>query len=284
MTNSIKVVVYTYKGSGLQDCIESLYNNVSEESEIFVTVYDQHPLVRSSKLPDSVNYEHIFWDHMYTPINYKKKEALLNDCDYFLSISADISFNKNWDLELIEFLRTNEHSIISGQGKATLGIKDKYFLNAYRSMSSASDGFVLSGYIDRNMLFCDSDTAKRIEFPVEQKYLGEEEFISLDAFRKHIRVFSCPSGYYLDNMERTLENLYTPFSTEHLYNNFIDYINDPDEDDILVVENFFKFHGVDYKKLKKIPYQVDDVLYDPNTLKIVSIGGERYIDSVKVIY
>lgn len=284
MTNSIKVVIYTYKGSRLVECVESLYNNVSENSKLVVTVYDQHPLIRKSKLPDSITYEHVFWDHMYTPINYKKKEALLNDEDFFLSISADTIFHKDWDVELINFLKDRPNAIISGQGKVSLQIKDKYFLYANRDISHDVTDFSLSNYIDRNMLFCSSDTGKRIHFPVDQKYFGEEEFMSLDAFRQNIRIFSCPAQYYLDTMERTLENLYTPFSTEHLYNNFIDYINDPDEDDIMVVEKFFEFHGVDYKKLKRIPYQVDDVLYDPNTLKIVSIGGERYIDSVKVIY
>lgn len=284
--HTIHAVIYTYKGSNLIECVNSIYDNASKDAVISVTVYDQHPLNRKAKLGDRdyLNYEHVFWDHQYTPINYKKKEIHLAKSEYVLSMSADITLAKDWDVSLIDFINGRNDLLISGQGMGDLRLEDKYFIKNYWGSSGSFGIFSLSNYIDRNFLFGFKQTLCRLEYPIEMKYYGEEEMLSLDAFRKDIKIYSMPTNSYIDNKERGLENLYAPFSIEHMYNNFIDYIHDPDEDDIINVRNFFKYHNVDYTKLKRIPYQVDDVLYDPNTMKIVDVGGERFIDSVKVIY
>lgn len=285
MKKTVTVVVYTYKGKNLIESLESLYSNASENIEVNCIVYDQHPLNRQEKLSHFPNlkYEHVFWDHQYTPINYKKKEAALNTSNFFLSMSSDIILKKDWDNELTRFVDSNPDWIVSGQGGTRLIFKDKYMLKNMWDIHT--DTFTMSQYFDRNFIFAAAPTIRRVEFPITQKYYGEEEFMSISAIKNSIPIFSCPSDYYEDTKERTLETLmYTPFSTEHMYNNFIEYINNPGDDDIIAVEKFFDFHKIDYKKLKKIPYQIDDVLYDPNTLQIVNIGGERYIDSVKTIY
>jgi hypothetical protein len=36
--------------------------------------------------------------------------------------------------------------------------------------------------------------------------------------------------------------------------------------------------------LRRLPYQNNDVLYDPNKMKIMDVGGERFIGKVKAIY
>tara|TARA_R110001606_G_scaffold17539_1_gene67854 strand:- start:1917 stop:2768 length:852 start_codon:yes stop_codon:yes gene_type:complete len=279
---NIHAVVYGYKSSNLPAAVAAIYDNASPSAVISVVVHDQHPLNRASKMPtrDSLEYNHVFWDHQYTPINYKKKEGVSTNEDYFLSISGDITLGKDWDEELIKAIDGREHVAISGMGKANVSIEGKYFI---KNSPTESDSFTISNYIDRNMMFGPSRVFNITRFPTYMKYFGEEEMISLDLFFKGIPIYSCPSGYYSDNNERSIEKLYVPFSIEHHYNSFIDFINDA-EDEQDSVERFFIFHGIDYKKIKKIPYQIDDVLYDPNTLQIVDIGGERFIDSVNAIY
>jgi hypothetical protein len=132
-------------------------------------------------------------------------------------------------------------------------------------------------------VFSNKDTLARVDFPIHLKYWGEEEMMSIDAFVKGIEVYSCPLEYYIDNHERNLERLYAPFSIEHNYNSFIDYINDTSSPLQSKVAQFFQYHNIDPSKIKRIPYQVDDVLYDPNSMNIVGIGGERFIDGVNTI-
>lgn len=285
--HSIGIVIYTYKGTNLVDCIKSIIENASPEAEIHGIVYDQHPLIRADKIREfpQFTYEHVFWDHQYTPINYKKKEALRSNTDFFMSISADISMNKDWDIELVNFVKdTNNNVIVSGRGLCTVRPHDKYFIKGSWNNELNNKSFILSNYIDRNFIFTKKETIRKLEFPIWMKYLGEEEMLSLDAFIKDITIYSAPLETYNDNYERNLENLYSPFSIEHYYNTFIDYINDERLPEHKKVLDFFRFHHIDHTKLKRIPYQRDDVMYDPNTLKIVSLGGERFIDSVKVIY
>tara|TARA_B110000259_G_C14026635_1_gene404922 strand:+ start:507 stop:1364 length:858 start_codon:yes stop_codon:yes gene_type:complete len=280
---TIYVVIYNYKSSNLLDSVRSVYENVSDKANVHMYIYDQHPLNRKDKFSGFPNleYEHVFWDHQYTPINYKKKEALSNVHPYTMLMSADISLDKDWDLALVDQLGAHKDSIISGQGKVNLKIHDKYFVrNAYPQFS---DSFLLSNYIDRNLVFSTRDTLARVEFPTHMKYWGEEEMMSVDSFVKDIRIYSCPLGYYTDNHERNLERLYSPFSIEHNYNAFLDYINDSHGPLQSKVAQFFEYHNIDPSKIKRIPYQVDDVLYDPNSMNIVGIGGERFIDGVNTI-
>lgn len=279
---NIHAVVYGYKSSNLPAAVEAIYSRASDSAVVSVTVYDQHPLNRNAKMPDrdSLEYNHVFWDHQYTPINYKKKEAVSNEEDFFLSISGDILLPENWDDELVDFLNGRKDIVISGMGKASVAIHNKYFI---KNNPKEAVGFTLSNYIDRNMMFGSAWAFNITRFPVHMKYLGEEEMISFDLFSKGISIYSCPTGYYEDNQERSIEKLYAPFSLEHHYNDFVDFINDP-EDEEDAVQRFFSFHNIEYKTIKKIPYQIDDVLYDPNTLQMVDIGGEKFIDGVNAIY
>lgn len=280
---TIYVVLYNYKSSSLVDAVRSVYENASESAEIYMYVYDQHPLNRKDKLAEfsDLKYEHVFWDHQYTPINYKKKEVVRNGRQYIMLMSADVSFNRDWDVDLVKQMSLHPNSIVSGLGKANLQICEKYFIkNKYPQFS---EDFLKSNYLDRNMIFSTRETLSKVEFPIEFKYWGEEEMMSIDAFRKNLTIYSCPSGYYNDNGDRNLENLYSPFSIEHNYNSFLDYINNASGDELDAINRFFEYHKIDYSLIKRIPYQVDDVLYDPNTLQMIDIGGERFIDGVNSI-
>lgn len=284
--NSVFVTIYNYKSSNLVDCVRSVIENASPNVQILGIVYDQHPLIRKDKLKDfsQFEYEHVFWDHQYTPINYKKKEALSRGRDYFISMSADITLSKDWDIPLINFIKHRNDVIVSGRGQCSVRPHDKYFIRGNWDISSGSQDFSLSNYIDRNFICATRDGIRKLEFPIWMKYLGEEEMMSIDAFIKGVAIYSAPPLVYEDNYDRNLENLYSPFSIEHQYNSFIDYINDESIEEHGKILEFFDFHGIDHTKIKKLPYEIDDVLYDPNTLKIVSLGGERFIDSVKAIY
>jgi len=278
----ICVVIYSYKSSNLLDVVETLYKNTSNTSVLAVTVYDQHQLNRKAKFEDYdlMSYEHVFWDHMYSPITYKKKHSQLNMNEYILFISDDVMLPVDWDVTLKQFINGRDDIVVSGSGKASVSIEGKYFL---KNTSSHSDSFSVSNYIDRNLIFSKGKLFHKLEFPTSLKYLGEEEFLSVEVIKNQGTIFSCPSDFYVDLGVRTLENLYCPFSIEHHYNQFVDYVKNPEED-LDPVTAFFSYHNLDPKELKRLVYQIDDVLYDPNTMEIVDVGGERYVDHVKSIF
>ena len=47
---------------------------------------------------------------------------------------------------------------------------------------------------------------------------------------------------------------------------------------------FFTDSDIDLNQIRPIPYQVDDVLYDPYDMEMLNVNQERFIARVKAIY
>jgi hypothetical protein len=270
----IQSLIFSYQNKNLKLVVDQLIQNT--KNDMFVTIFDKHSLDRSSifkaeEYRDNVEYHHIFWDEIIGPAEYKSNWARDNASDHVLFLSDDTIVSKDWDEKLLHFLE-DKNAIVSGKGVLKLKQVDAFFFQQDRNPSS---NFTLSNFIDRNFIFGKTEILKNI-YPKEIKYRGEEELLALNLFNNKIEIFSGPSNLYEDLKLRTIENSYTTFSIEHNYNLLIDkYLNAPQE--------FLDFHGIDKNNLNKLPYNPDDVQYNPYSLSYQEIDARKFLLGIKEI-
>ena len=279
----IDAILYSYKNKNLKSVVDALLNNTN--NDIFVHVFDQHPLDRSSMFNDArISYEHIFWDTIQSPCERKGNVVNISTADYILQLSDDSLVSKGWDQALITFV-SGEQRIVSGNKKIALDSSDRFFLKADGPMSPS---FELSGYVDRNFIFASTEIWNSITYPYYLKYNGEEEMMSLDFFRSGKNIYSAPNNLYSDLGLRTLDSLYVPFSKDHNYNRVVDALTtaDPRERSQFQrsLSEFLEFHGIKQLDIKKLPYSTNDVEYNPYGLKFQDIDARKFISNTKAIY
>jgi len=267
---SIEAVIYSYKNKNLKHIVDSLVSNTSES--IKITVFDQHPIDRFELFPKQIDYNHIIWDSQTSPCELKADILNQSSSDYFLIISDDTVLPSLWDKECKKFLN-NKNIVLSGQGQLYLTQKDPFSIAQERSISV---NYSKATFVDRNFIFAKTEILKKVSYPFTMKYFGEEELLSLNLYKQNIDIFSCPSNFYKDLNERTVENKYTTFSKEHNYNNFItDLKNAPFE--------FLVEHNIAKADLNELPYQTNDVSYDPYMLDFQQVDARKFIEDTKVI-
>ena len=278
----LNLIIYSYKNSQLRDVVDAAFG-ATKVFKPHVIVIDQHPLDRQEKFSgiEAFTYEHVFWDKIKSPCIYKRSFAFSDntnvpEAEYTMMLSDDFVLSDGWDLVVKNFLDSNPGTIVSGFGGGKVEVKDKYYLK--RNLVS-SESFTHTNYIDSKFIVTKTDTLRQVDYPaLETKYYGESELLSLWAYEKHVKVFSAPTTIMPKDLgQRPLENLYTPFSIEHNYNSVIDALKQR-------MPSFFVDNGIDLDSLKRVPYQVDDVLYDPFNLEMTEITQERFIASTKAIY
>lgn len=279
----IDAIIYSYKNKNLKLVVDALLNNTI--SDIFVYVFDQHPIDRSSSFDnDRILYEHVSWDAIQSPCERKGHIVNISEADYILELSDDSVVSEGWDQSLITFV-SGEQRIVSGNTKIKLENSDKFFL---KTSGIASSSFELSGYINRNFIFASVDVWNNITYPYYLKYHGEEEMMSLDFFRTGKNIYSAPSSTYSDLGVRTLENIYVPFSKDHNYNKVVQSltVKDPDEKNKFVksLDEFLAFHGIENLVLNELPYSTNDVSYNPYGLSFQDIDARKFISNTKAIY
>lgn len=273
----LNVVLYSYKNPNLVDVVRNLISSTTMSINAYVM--DQHPLDRREKFKEflNVNYIHKFWDNINSPLDFKYEKILDNsviDAKYTLVISDDTMLSDGWAAQCLEFLNGNESVLVSGKGARKAKKLDDYFISW---QEDSSELFSLTNFADRNFIFGHTKTFGKTGYPADVKYYGEEEKLSIMMYEKNISIYSAPTGTYEDLNVRTIENLYCPFSKEHNYNTLIDKLGTE------IGKDWLSSLGIDSMPIKLF-YQVDDVLYDPNDLKMVDLGGERYIANTKAIY
>jgi hypothetical protein len=270
----IEAVIFSYKNKNLKKVVDNLLNNT--KNKIFITVFDKHNLKRNTLFEDTsykntVKYDYTSWDELIGPAEYKGNLLNSSQSKYFLLISDDIFVSKNWDIELIDFLK-DQDAVVSGSGNLKLVQKNLFFLNQSRSFTNE---YTSSYFIDRNFIFGKTDSLRDV-YPIETKYYGEEEKLSLNLFNKGVKIYSAPSNFYQDLGVRTFENLYTTFSLEHNYNLVIDsLINAPEE--------FLQLINLKRDNIYKLPYDSNDVNYNPDTFAYQNIDGRKFIDITRGI-
>lgn len=277
MNNFINIIIYAYKSKTLKAVVDNLIKKT--RSEISIHVIDQHPLKRENLFSENKNvyYQHVLWDNQSGEAFYRKFGLKKAGGEYTLIISDDILVKDDWDIEMINFI-SDKNAIISGSGMKTIFHKDLFTLG---KKIEKSDGFTLAKYIDRNFIFGKTKLLKDIDYPDYVKYFGQEELLSLNLFLKDIDIFSSPSGTFEDLNNRVLENSYAAFSLEHNYNIFIDKIKQSSDQE--GVKDFLMFHSIDVNKIHKLPFQKNDVEYDPKNLAFDSVDGRRFVGKVNGI-
>jgi hypothetical protein len=271
----IHAIVFSYKNKNLKRAVDQLIKNT--KNPIFVSIVDQNNLDRKETFlslgySENVDYEHVFWDTISSPIEHKERVAEQTTQEYFLQISDDILVKEHWDVALIDFLK-NKKAIVSGVGQLSLKKDNLFFFKQDRSFSS---NFTESGFIDRNFVFGKTESLKGT-FPSEVKYRGEEELMSLYLYNLGIKVYSAANGLYEDIQSRTIENKYVPFSLNHNYNIAIrEYGQAP--------ANFLKLININIDDLYELPYPTNDVSYDPYSMAFQNMDGKKFLENVNSIF
>jgi hypothetical protein len=287
--SSINVYIYSYKSKALKDVVDNLIANKSGKHSISITISDQNPIDRSATFRKDSGvdfYQHIFWDWIYGPAVYKARVIHNNMSDYMLIISDDVMLSKDWDSNLVDFVGDKD-IVVSGNYRPELEIDKLFFIKKIKHFENE---YVKTNMIDRNLLFANKKIVWKLRYPEYLKYHGEEESLSIGLFCMGFDIYSAPESLYRDMNVRTIENTYAPFSLLHNYNLAVDLITTGKNrytDTKLIgdrkIQEFYDFFDFDFKKLKRLPFIKDDVLYDPESLAMNKISAERYVATTKAI-
>lgn len=285
--SNISVIIYSYKGKILKEIVENLINKSSKENHISISIFDQNPLLREDGFRGFKNtsYRHIFWDHITSPIKYKDQVISESTSDFILILSDNILLGENWDKQLIDNIK-NDSMVISGKNKPVLSYYNIFSLIA---KTRDSESFELSNYIDRDLIFGKTKTLKQIKLPTYLKYNGEEETISIEYFCNGIDIYSCPGQFYSNVGEHTLKKLYTTFSKDHNYNEFVNLFKFENnrytdiKNKIRSIDDFCSWHNLDRAYLKPLPYPDTDVSYDPHNMIFDEVDAKKFMTKINYI-
>jgi hypothetical protein len=280
MKNNIDIIIYSYKGKYTKDIIQKL-----DEYSNCVTLIDQHPIDRKQMFDQVIKkYLHVFWDHQNSPCKYKSTQIKQSESKYLMLLSDNIFLEKNVIDSLIDFVEKN-NCIVSGFGKNKISNKDLFSIKQNRENSL---DYHLTNFINRDFIIGKVEYFKDIQYPEFIKYNGEEELLSLLFYKNNINIYSAPTNFGVRVGERSIEEIYCPFSIDHKYNEVVKifkggtYKNYNFSKEIL--ENFSNFHNFSFSNLKELPYSNDDVLYDPNELEFLSVDGRKFVEKIRAIH
>lgn len=201
MKKNIAVFCYSYQKKNL-DKLFNLIEKISNNYNVMLTVIDQSSINKEDKYKSNkffLNYVHIPWDSISSPIEYKKHFLLTSRFDYYLQIGDETSIDLNHLNNLILFLDKNKNCLLTQN-------------------NLAQDDFLVSTKINRNFIFAKMDSALKIKAPAFAKYNGEQEYVYHHAIKDGLTVYEVSSKIVDD---KTIDlNLvdYVPFNLNHNYN------------------------------------------------------------------
>jgi hypothetical protein len=271
MNSGIDVLIYSYQNKNLFENIKKNINSSSKKNKLFFYIIDQNNVDRSKYINIEnenveIMYKYIKWDSIKSPIIYKKEFLEKSKNEYYMQCGDNTLLKENWDAEFIEFVGT-KNKVISGNYEYKIKNKNLYFIEKTKKYI---DMYKQVNIIDRNLLFGKVEILSKIKYPINLKYFGEEESISLDLIKEGIEIYAAPTDHIKDN-NIVLENEeYVPFSLYHGYNDFIEKNK----------EIMYNTYNVN---LLELPFFDDDVLYDVQKSKVDKMGGKRYLNDIKVI-
>lgn len=286
--DEIKIVIYSYKGKLLKDIVQNTIDKSSKKNKLFFHIYDQYPLQRADFFNslDRCHYEHIFWDHITSPCLHKKNGIDEYDFKFTMILGDNVFLNENWDEDLINLVKTNSNIIVSGKNITKLRHKNYFYLE---KTGYVSENFTLNNYIDRNLIFGYSDTIKKVEYPSYLKYNGEEETLSLMYYCSGVDIYSAPNSLYKKEGDENIAKLYTTFSKDHNYNEFISLLKNGINKYVDIsqskqkIDSFCEYHKISVDEINKIPFPDTDVEYNPNNMEFDSIDSKRFMSKVNYI-
>jgi hypothetical protein len=283
MTTKIEAVLFSYKNKNLKLVVDTLLSKTT--NEIFINVFDQNTIDRAALFKDSrVKYSHIVWDKIDSPSEKKGDCINSSKADYILELSDDCFVLDDWDTKAINFIENN-NAVLSGNSFVKI-LKDNPFF--FSKAERSSDKFEITNYVSRNFIFATNKAWSSIQYPYHLKFNGEEDLISLDFFRMGYDIYCANPTIYTKTDLDTIDKLYVPFSKNHNYNTVVDRVNhvvkekstnSPRSD-----YDFFVFHGLSGVKLAPLPYDTNDVSYDPYGLSFQDVDARKFISKTNSIY
>ena len=288
MTNDIDVIIYSYKGKLIKDVVNSLIANSTGKRSINIILVDQHPLNRAKTFYEFTNlyYNHVFWDFQVSPLFYKKDILSRSKSKYVMILGDNVLLNKDWDDKLVGFVENN-NAVVSGNKNIKISQDSLFYLT--KNFSDSED-FIITNFIDRDLIFFDRNKLYNFDYPSYLKYNGEEEAFSLSIFTSGNDIYCSPSNTFSKVGTSTIENLYVPFSINHNYNEVLDLLIGGSNSFVDLsnksrsVSEFCNFHGIDLSKINKLPFQTNDVNYDPADMNFNSVDARRFVARTKAIH
>lgn len=278
MKKRILVHIYSYKNSELLDMVDSLISNAHDSEQIDIYIDDQNNLTRYEKFLKHRNvfYNPVWWDELVSPLSYRVSciKAKKDSYDYCLFLNKATYFLPNWDIDLINLLPNN--SIFSGKGKTSCSVRDNFYIIKENSFSNEA---VKTGIVDNSFIFGKMADMTRIVWPIELKYYGIDEYLSVAFLNKSIDVYSLASTFYMDKPDTLLTKDYVPFSLHHNYNDVINLLKNGVCSKVRYEDanDFVDAHGLKLDQLFKLPFDFNDILYNRFS-ELDNIGGRRYIE------
>ena len=286
--NNINVIIYSYKSKFIKETINSIFSNVSDKSTVNVLLIDQNPIDRDKSLKElfNIQYVHVFWDNIFGVCDHKAKAISASNAEYLMILGENCILSKDWDIKFIDFIK-DKNIILSGNKKIKIKNKNLFYI---KKEYQESQDFELIQFIDRNFIFGKNETIKNIQYPNYLKFNAEEELLSIQFFVNNIDIFSVPAEFLFYTEDQPILHNYVPFSVNHNYNEMIKlfkygknkYIDVRNKKRNLL--DFNKFHKFDFTSLQELPFNSNDVLYDPDNLNFNQVDARKFVAKTKAIH
>jgi len=280
--STINVVFYGYKSKELPEAVDALILNQSGQNQINVFVFDQTNVMRQNKFANS-EYTHVYWDNRRSPFSYLENVLDSSDSDFFLYINGAIRFEKNWDMELV-MGHGGRDVVISGNHTIRF-VDDNYkFYPKYEK--GETNSATITNWITHDFVFMQTHMFKNFpRLSHNLKYLGFEEVFSAYAISRGIQIQCIATPWANKIDEDIFVHDYHPFSLKHGYNSVIEMMRQNKNvffGDLTCIDKLKIAVGFNFNKLSYLPFNPDDVLYDP-VMEMDSVGEERFIAGVRMI-
>jgi hypothetical protein len=287
-TKSVAVIIVAYKDKNLRAMVDDIRSK--SKHDVRFNVFDQNAIDHRNDFKDieeSCSYEHKIWDDIAGPCKarYNKFHDMRNE-DYVCMISPDITLPYGWDEYLINYIDSaSVPVVVSGAGAVNVTQPNLFDIKAEWI---DSDDYRVTNFIDRNFIFASREAFNSIEYPEFLKYAGEQEYLSMAFLSQGYEIHSMPTHLISDSKERSIETKYCTWSREHNYNVVVGIIKGKDLEQYKINESgrskFLNSYNIDPDSINYLPYQTNDVSYDPYKIKIHDVDARRFIVGVKAIY
>jgi hypothetical protein len=275
MKKGIGIFVYSFQNKDLIDSITDIVNKSSGLHDLSFYIIDQNNVERSRLFNITAShvkiiYKHTKWDSIKSPVAHKFDGSRILASEYFMQCGDGVVMSKDWDLSLvdkIESVRYKNQTIISGNHKLEFKNKNLFMIEKIKSIS---EDYSDVDMIDRDFIFCLSSDIKRVGYPVNLKYYGEEEKMSLMIKEKHYHLLCCPTKLFENKTFPLEKNGYVPFSLTHKYNKFVE------SNEKKIIDTF----GIE---VIPFPFEDSDIEYTIEKSETDKIGGERYLNKTRII-
>lgn len=300
--DSINVVMYSYRDKDAIKTLENLMKKWSGKIFLFIHWHDQYGPTRAKLLEDLVNsydmcngaYVKVDWDNMDGIVEYKDRRLKATfGGRYHLTITPGTMVEQDWDLKLVDFVKSkNMNVIVSGNNQLKIEKDNLFFIK--KQLSEVND-FVLTNFIDRNFIFghvikMKSSLLGEYNFPGWLKYYGEEEVLSLQYFKDNIEIYAASKDIVKVSQYSTIEDFdyYLTFSKYHNYNKALSLFKNGENNivgkiDKEIINNFSKFHNFDFSSLSELPFDGNDVMYKRSDSKFDQFNGSRFIKDIRKV-